>query len=406
MKAPAETSLLVFADDWGRHPSSCQHLVRILSWRQATWVNTIGMRPPRPDRATVARGLERLRQWARPLPAAPPQHSGPRVLSPKMWPWFRSGFDRRLNRGLLLRQLRPVVAALPDPPIAVTTIPIVADLVGALPVARWVYYCVDDFGQWPGLDQVAVRRMERRLVRRADVLIAVSEALRGRLAGMGRPAHLLTHGVDLAHWAGGGGRTLAQLDGLPRPLIVFWGVLDRRMDVRWLGRLSGALTAGTIALVGPAQDPDPALRALARVVQLPPLPYEDLPALARAAAVLIMPYADLPVTRAMQPLKLKEYLASGRPAVVADLPATRPWGDALDLADSPEAFARAVLARLGTGLPEGQARARARLVHEDWAAKAHAFERWAFGPGAPARRADPIVAGAGAGGPRGGSSDA
>ena len=37
------------------------------------------------------------------------------------------------------------------------------------------------------------------------------------------------------------------------------------------------------------------------------------PALAREAAVLIMPYADLPVTRAMQPLKLKEYLATDRP---------------------------------------------------------------------------------------------
>jgi hypothetical protein len=36
-----------------------------------------------------------------------------------------------------------------------------------------------------------------------------------------------------------------------------------------------------------------------------------------------MPYADLAATRAMQPLKLKEYLATGRPVVVRDLPATR-----------------------------------------------------------------------------------
>ena len=37
-----------------------------------------------------------------------------------------------------------------------------------------------------------------------------------------------------------------------------------------------------------------------------------------------MPYADLPVTRAMQPLKLKEYLVTDRPVVVADLPADQP----------------------------------------------------------------------------------
>ena len=39
----AETSFLVFADDWGRHPSSCQHLIRqLLARYPVLWVNTIG----------------------------------------------------------------------------------------------------------------------------------------------------------------------------------------------------------------------------------------------------------------------------------------------------------------------------------------------------------------------------
>jgi hypothetical protein len=89
-----------------------------------------------------------------------------------------------------------------------------------------------------------------------------------------------------------------------------------------------------------------------------------------------MPYADLPVTRAMQPLKLKEYLATGRPAVVRDLPATRPWADCLDLADTPESFSEAVRSRLNFGLPRCQQVARARLAGEGWAEKARAFEHW------------------------------
>ena len=319
--------MLVFADDWGRHPSSCQHLARHLLPRHAiTWVNTIGTRPPRLDRATLARGREKLRQWSRRDPAPGPDRppADPVVLSPRMWPWFRSALDRRLNRALLLRQSAPVLASLPAPPTAVTTLPIVADLIGLLPVARWVYYCVDDFSRWPGLDQGPLGRMEADLVRKADVLIAAGEVLRERLAAMGRGAHLLTHGVDLDHWAGGGDGLLPRLAGLPRPLVVFWGVVDRRMDVRSLERLAAVLTAGTIVLAGPEQDPDPALGAIAGLVRLGPVPYDQLPGLAREAAVLIMPYADLPVTRAMQPLKLKEYLAADRPAVVADLPATRP----------------------------------------------------------------------------------
>src|SRR5262249_14654535 len=103
-----------------------------------------------------------------------------------------------------------------------------------------------------------------------------------------------------------------------------------------------------------------------------------LPRLAREAAVLVMPYADLPVTRAIQPLKLKEYLATGRPAVVRDLPSTPDWSDCLDLADSPAAFSKRVRLRLEPGLPRDQQQARARLSSESWTVKASQFEQLAL----------------------------
>src|SRR5262249_48155141 len=138
------------------------------------------------------------------------------------------------------------------------------------------------------------------------------------------------------------------------------------------------LKKGTIVLVGPEADPDPALFQANRVVRLPALPFEQLPQLGHEADVLIMPYADLPVTRAIQPLKLKEYLATGQPTVVRDLPANHAWADCLDLARTPEEFSEAVRRRLETGLPEEQRQARARLGEESWPEKARAFERWAL----------------------------
>ena len=143
--------------------------------------------------------------------------------------------------------------------------------------------------------------------------------------------------------------------------------------------VSERLNEGTILFVGPQDAPDSALFGLPRVRVLPPFRYHDLPALAARAAVLIAPYADLPVTRAMQPLKLKEYLATGKPVVVRKLPATEPWADCADVVETPEAFAAAVVERLRTGLPEDQRRARQRLEAESWAAKAVQFERWVDG---------------------------
>lgn len=360
---PARTApWLVFSDDWGRHPSSCQHLVRhLLPEQPVTWVNMIGTRRPALDWATARRGFEKLGQWLRPtaIEKLPPNLN---VLSPRMWPGFGRPLERKINRGWLTRQLRPQVERMPEAPVAITTMPTAADLVGVLPVSRWVYYCVDDFSLWPGIDRAAAARLEDRLIDTADVLIAVSEPLCERMARRGRTAHLLTHGVDLEFWS--------SVAGLTPPLIVFWGLIDRRLDVEVLRELS---VLGTVVLIGPEDRPDPAIADLPRVVRRAAVPLAELPAIASEADVLVMPYADLPVTRAIQPLKLKEYLATGKPAVVRDLPANREWADCLDLAATPAEFATAVRRRLATGLPAEQLSARKRLAAEDWSAKAAEF---------------------------------
>lgn len=419
----ARPELLVFSDDWGRHPSSCQHLVRRLLGRyQVWWVNTIGMRRPSWDWATCCRAWEKLYTWLgwrsqperrNPLEKLPrstslagstqessssgfggmaaearsggrldPTHPGLVVLNPWMWPWFRRKLDRRINRALLLRTLEPVVRHAQGPVVAVTTLPVVADLMGVLPVARWVYYCVDDFSKWPGLDHQAIETLEQKVVRRAELVIAASQTLQDRLAGLGRSARLLTHGVDLEHWrvqdSSDAGAILATSAEMERPWIVFWGLIDRRMDVEWVARLASDLERGTILLVGPMADPEPRLLELARVQCPGPVDYQHLPLLARQADVLIMPYADLPVTRAMQPLKLLEYLATGKPVVVRRLPATKDWTDALDEVDSAEAFSQMVRRRVQEGLPSAQTEARNRLENESWDTKARLLEQWIF----------------------------
>jgi glycosyltransferase involved in cell wall biosynthesis len=371
----ANAPLLVFADDWGRHPSSCQHLIRRLApERKVLWVNTIGTRTPELSLHTLRRAAGKICSWAMPTSGAVrPGEDNPRVLNPRMWPWFTTSFDRWLNRRLLVRQLAGPLKMLPEPPVAITTVPIVADLIPDLQVRRWVYYCVDDFSTWPGLDQKTMAMMESRLLKSAHDIVAVSRTLQERLAGFGRQATLLTHGVDLDFWRRRAALTIPDLCALPRPLVLFFGVVDRRMDYAMVSALSAAMHSGTILLLGPSADPDERIAALSRVRRWPAVAYDALPGVAQAADVLMMPYADLPVTRAMQPLKLKEYLATDRPVVASDLPATRDWADCLDLAETAEQFASTVLMRITTGLPATQRECRTRLETEGWDEKAREF---------------------------------
>lgn len=367
--------LLVFSDDWGRHPSSCQHLVeRLLPEHRVDWVDTIGTRRPGLDLYSLARAMGKLAGWSRRGSATGSRAGNPQVLRPLMWPSFRSSFGRGLNRRLLVRSLgRSLPPAVSR--VAVTTLPLVADLVGRLPADRWVYYCVDDLSQWPGLDGTSLARMERDLVTRVDEVVAVSEALVERMASFGRRATLLTHGVDLDTWRQPVAPAPAGLAELPPPRIVFWGVVDRRLEVAWLRALGQRLGGGSIVLLGPENNPDPALGRLENVRRFGPVPFASLPATAALASVLVMPYTDSPATRAMQPLKLKEYLATGLPVVAADLPAVAEWCEACDVVASAEDFAAAVVRRADNGLPPSQAAARWRLTEESWEAKAALFRR-------------------------------
>ncbi len=95
-----KTPLVVFADDYGRHPSSCQHLIRcLLPTRKVLWVNTIGTRRPSLSMEDMKRGLEKLRHWQHPTSIR--SGDGPIVYSPPMLPSFSSGIARTLNATIL-----------------------------------------------------------------------------------------------------------------------------------------------------------------------------------------------------------------------------------------------------------------------------------------------------------------
>ncbi len=378
-----QAQLIVFSDDWGRHPSSCQHLIsKLLPRYRTTWVNTIGTRRPGFSAGDIRKVLAKLRQWSMPadrrdLPA------NLTVLNPRMWPGFRSGIQRRMNANLISRAVHDALGPRSrdrSPRIAITTLPITADLVGKLEVDRWIYYCVDDFSVWPGLDGEVMRRMELEQVQKVDDLIAVSQVLCDRIAQMGRQATLLTHGIDLEHWSAPAGSPPdgAELPNWwPRdghPVYLFWGLIDPRLEVGWC-RAAAVRLPGTLVLVGPQQLGDEGLVLPGRAIVPGPVPYQQLPKLAAAADVLVMPYADLPVSRAMQPLKFKEYLATGKPVVSRRLPATEPWADAADLVDNLETFLDLIQERTRTGVPPMQVEARRRLRAETWADKAAAFEK-------------------------------
>lgn len=372
---PQPTQLIVFADDWGRHPSSSQHLVRELLLEYPTlWVNTVGTRRPKLGLHDAKRVGGVLKQWAGRTQANDEQlPAGLSICSPMMYPGYRRPWQRRINTKQIAK---PVNAAVDvsSRRVAVTTLPTTADLIGKLDVDRWVYYCVDDYSKWPGTDHAVMDAMERELVGKVDEVICVSQTLRKRVVEMGRAdATLLTHGVDLPFWSKPAldSQLNARWPNISSNIALFWGLIDDRLDHAWCDQLCSQVSC-EVVLAGPKHNRiEPTIKPRPPYHRIGPVPYRNLPAHAAMAQALIMPYIDAPVTRAMQPLKLLEYLATMKPVVVRDLPSTREWADCCDLASDAQAFAMLVVERAKTGTPPAQIEARKRrLAGESWAAKA------------------------------------
>ena len=60
-----------------------------------------------------------------------------------------------------------------------------------------------------------------------------------------------------------------------------------------------------------------------------------------------MPWNDSDWIRACNPIKLKEYLAVGRPIVTTDFPALDGWRDLVSIANGPIDFANAIKIAFG-----------------------------------------------------------
>jgi teichuronic acid biosynthesis glycosyltransferase TuaH len=235
------------------------------------------------------------------------------------------------------------------------------------PHRRWWPAYVESFAR--------VRARNRRVC-------AVSTAALERIAPTG-PSAVVPNGVDPAEWGGASGPPPSWALQARRPLLVYTGTLDSRLDVPALLALAHELPDAEIALVGPLLEPDhlAPLNAASNIAIHPPLARAEVVALICRADVGLLPHRELALTRAMSPLKLYEYLAAGLPVVAADLPPVRGVDPSIVLVAPGGDYAAAAREALGRGRADGPQRA-AFIAGHSWRARHEALLDFAFAPDA------------------------
>ncbi|WP_425933827.1 glycosyltransferase [Aeromonas rivipollensis] len=349
MKPHSLPQLVVLGEDWGQHPSSTQHLIkRLLPDYQVLWVNSIGLRRPRFNLRDITRIVRKLGAVVhRTAPAsqlAPSQDQNqvqaqqtPEILPPLALPLPGSRLAGKINGHWLAAQIRRQLPELARPLLWIS-LPSAVDLIGKLEERAVIYYCGDDFSALAGVDHQAIARCEARLVEKADLILAASPALASRF-----PPHktrLLSHGVDLDLFMPPRERPADLPSG--RPIAGFYGSLSDWIDIPLLAETATALPHWDLVLIGPVQTDISPLRGIPNIHLLGPRPHHTLAAYAQHWQVSLLPFVDNAQIRACNPLKLREYLATGRPIVSTDFPALDGYRDKIQLPLGGESLAQAI----------------------------------------------------------------
>lgn len=345
--------------------------MRILSREnRVLWVNALANRMPTTSTKDLGRIAGKLKAFTEPVKEV---EKNIFVLNPLAIPTYGSRVVRAFNQRFLLRQVRRAMKDLRfERPVNMVFNPAAGLLAGKLGESTLIYYCVDEYTAFTGASR-GLKEIEDGLFRSADVVVVSAEKLLESKKHLNSRTFLIRHGTDWAHFRQAlESRTKVPEDvaDLPRPMIGFHGLLADWVDYELIRKVADAFPQGSVVLIGKiAVDATEKIKFLDGVENIHLLgrkPYSELPAYCKAFDVAINPFEINELTRAANPLKVREYLAAGLVAVSTDIPEVRILENCLVAKDHND-----FVTKIETALRSGKSRCEISdsIRHESWEAR-------------------------------------
>ncbi|HVW97011.1 MAG TPA: glycosyltransferase [Mucilaginibacter sp.] len=184
-----------------------------------------------------------------------------------------------------------------------------------------VYHCVD-----PIIEPYQTKHgliSEDILVKNVDMVICTSKELRNKKAALNSNAYFIPNAANISHSS----KTLDPdlkvsgiLKDIKKPVIGYFGAIERRIDYDMMQELFAANRDKSFVMVGPIDRyyiKEEEYKA-PNLYLTGPVPYDEMPAVLKGFDVAIIPFKKDEVSSDIFPLKLFEYLGSGRPVVSTD----------------------------------------------------------------------------------------
>ncbi|AOZ00582.1 hypothetical protein BKK81_16040 [Cupriavidus sp. USMAHM13] len=210
------------------------------------------------------------------------------------------------------------------------------DCARSMPRNRLVYDCMDHH---EGFGNVSpeILRAEKELVEQCDLLVVTSDWLRDAYQGKNRNVFTVRNACDFEHFSQRPDHVYRDAAG--RKIIGYYGAIAEWFDIELVRKVAQSFPDYLVQLIGADTcDAKSQLADLPNVEMVGEVPYAKLPHYLYGFDVCLLPFRVIDLTLATNPVKVYEYLCSGKPVVSVDLPEMRQFGDLVRTAPDHASF--------------------------------------------------------------------
>lgn len=382
-------SIICFAgeDWWYHHPHSKNHIMRRLAraGNRVMFVNSISMGLPDLSSPDLWEKIKRkLRSYAK---AVRRTEEGIIVVSPPTLPFYSSRLGRAINRRLLAAQIKLLMVAYDfRRPVLWVAIPTAREVVGRLGESALIYQVSDKYDA-NMMDHATsgnvIAEMHRDLLSRADLIYYSGRKLfeedTAKHPEIAAKAKMLEQAVDYDHFASATARAWdapADIARIPHPRLGYFGaieswLLDQEM-IRHISRKRPDWQWVLLGLKAARLD----VEDLPNVHYLGSKPYAEMPRYASQFDVCVLPWTtDNDWVTYGSAIKVREYMATGKPVVITPLYEYEPLDGILRIARGYDDFIEKVEDALARDTV-AQRLARQQAVREStWDARAESVSQ-------------------------------
>ena len=178
---------------------------------------------------------------------------------------------------------------------------------------KHAYHCVD-----PIVKSYTMKhgiRNQKIAIKNADLVISTAPQLQREWDPI-KPSFLVANGVDYQHF-NSPQKIVADIRNLGKHLVGYFGAIERRIDYQILEATFKANPDWALVMAGPTQDEyiPSTIKEMPNVRFIGKYEYDVLPSLIYSVDVAMIPFKMEDASRSIYPLKLYEYMSTGKPIV-------------------------------------------------------------------------------------------